>query len=96
MLDVFITNTLFCFKQKMRCIYIIFFKLSQHWLKLKIENVMPALTEQLENCLSCMNVDYITDYSRVYGQSLALSHGHNGVMRDGLSSSLTNQRFGTV
>ena len=62
---------------------------------------MPALTQQLENCLSCMNVDYtcyITDYSRVHGQNLALSHGHHGVMRDrdGLSSPTTNQRFRTV
>ena len=61
----------------------------------KIENVMSALTQQLENCLSCMNVDYITDYYRVHGQNLALSHG---VIRDrdGLSSPPTNQRFGTV
>ena len=53
---------------------------------------MPALTQQLENCLLCMNVDYITDYSRVQGQNLALSHGHHGVMqdRDGLSSGPTN------
>ena len=45
-----------------------------------------------------MNVDYITDYSRVQGQNLALSHGHDGVMsdRDGLSSPPTNQRFGTA
>ena len=45
-----------------------------------------------------MNVDYITDYSRVHGQNLALSHGHHGVMRDrdGLSSPTTNQRFGTI
>ena len=59
---------------------------------------MPALTQQLENCLSCMNVDYITDYSRVHGQNLALCHGHHGVMRDrnGLSSPTTNQRFRTV
>ena len=59
---------------------------------------MPALTLQLENCSSCMNVDYITDYSRVHEQNLALPHGHHGVMRgrDGLSSPPTNQRFGTV
>ena len=59
---------------------------------------MPALTQQLENCLSCMYVDYITDHSRVHGQNLALSHGHHGVMRDreGLGSPTTNQRFGTV
>ena len=59
---------------------------------------MPALTQQLENCLLCMNVDYITDYSRVQGQHLALSHGHHGVMqyRDGLSSRPTNQHFRTV
>ena len=64
----------------------------------QIENVMPALMQQLENCLSCMNVDYITDYSRVHGQNLALSHRHHAVMRDrdGLSSPPTNQRFGTV
>ena len=64
----------------------------------QIENVMPALTQQLENCLSCMNVDYISDYSRVHGQNLALSPGHHGVMpdRDGMSSPTTNQRFGTV
>ena len=93
-LEVFITNTLFYFMQKMGCIYIFFTKpaLAQ------IENVMPALTQQLENCLSCMNVDYITDYSRVHGQNLALSHGHHCVMRhrDGLSSPTTNQCFGTV
>ena len=49
--------------QKMRCIYILYTKpaLAQ------IKNVMPALTQQLENCLSCMNVDYMTDYSRVHG-----------------------------
>ena len=31
-----------------------------------------------------MNVDYqyITDYSCVHGQNLALSHGHHGVLRD--------------
>ena len=59
---------------------------------------MQALMQQLQNCSSCMNVDYITDYSSVHGQNLALSHGHHGVMRDrdGLSSPLTNQRFGTV
>ena len=46
---------------------------------------MPALTQQLENCLSCMNVDYITDYSRVHGQNLHgqnLALSHHGVMRD--------------
>ena len=48
----------------------------------QIENVIPALRQQLENCSSCMNVDYITDYSRVHGQNLALFHGHHGVMRD--------------
>ena len=37
-LDVFITNTVFCFMQKMRCIYI-FLTLSQPW---------PKLTQQLE------------------------------------------------
>ena len=37
----------------------------------QIEKVMPALTQQLENCLSCMNVDYITDYSCVHGQNLS-------------------------
>ena len=62
---------------------------------------MPALTQQLENCLSCMNVDYITDYhdySHVHGQNLTLSHGHHGAMpdRNGLSSPPTNQCFGTV
>ena len=59
---------------------------------------MPALTQQLDNCLSCMNVDYITDYSRVHGQNLALSNGHHRVLRDRdrLSSATTNQRFGTV
>ena len=59
---------------------------------------MPALTQQLEKCLSCMNVDYITDHFRVHGQNLAISHWHHGVMRDrdGLSSPPTNQRFRTV
>ena len=59
---------------------------------------MPALTQQLQNCLSRMNVDYITDFSHVHGQNLALSHGHHGVKRDrdGLSCPTTNQRFGTV
>ena len=59
---------------------------------------MPALTQQLENCLSCMNVDYITDYSRVHGQNLAKFRGPYRVMRDrdALSSPTTNQRFGTV
>ena len=57
---------------------------------------MPELTQQLENCLSCVNLYYITDYSRVHGQNLALSHRHHGVMRDGMSSPLNNQRFGTV
>ena len=56
---------------------------------------MPALTQQLENCLSCMNVDYmiITDYSRVHGHA-----SRSSVMRDrdGLSSPPTNQRFETV
>ena len=94
-LDVFITKI--CFMQKMRCIYTcIFFKLSHHWPKLKM--LCQRFTQQLENSLSCMNVDYITDYSRVHGQNLALSHGHHGVMRDRdrLSSPPTNQRFGTV
>ena len=59
-LDVFITNTLFCFMQNMRCIY----NLQTKPALAQIENVMPALTQQLENCLSCMNVDYIADYSR--------------------------------
>ena len=33
---------------------------------------------------------YITDYARVHGQNLALSHRHHGVMRD------RDQRFATV
>ena len=60
----------------------------------QIENVLPALTQQLENCLSCMNVDYITDYSRVHLTGIT----HQGVMRDrdGLSSPPTNHSFETV
>ena len=59
---------------------------------------MPAMTQQLEFFLSCMNVDYITDYSRVHGRNLAESRLHHGAVRDRdePSSPPTNQRFQTV
>ena len=59
---------------------------------------MPAMTQQLEKCLSCMNVDNITDYSHVHGRNLAESLLHHGAVRDrdGLISPPTNQRFQTV
>ena len=43
--DVFITNTLFCFMQKIRCIYI--FKLSQHWPKMKCYASVDATMRKL-------------------------------------------------